>query len=196
MLTMHLRDYPIRPPVAVTVIIACLVANVAVGFFVRKFGLPIYLDTIGTVLATVVLGWRWGLVAAAASVLLGTLLIWPQYFFYSATAVGIVTAVEVCRRFNLFSSPLRSAWSGLVVAVVAALLSAPVTAYFSANTYSGNDLITVFFRSMGNSLWESVILSGFSSEPVDKVITCLIVYATIKMIPTHTMRRYHLRSYK
>ncbi|MFI0459944.1 MAG: hypothetical protein ACH254_20345, partial [Candidatus Thiodiazotropha endolucinida] len=134
MLTMQLKNHPVKGSVAITVIVACLAANVLVGMVVRKVGLPIYLDTIGTVLATVVLGWRWGLVAAFFPVILGSFLIWPQYFYYPATAIGIVAAVEICYRYKMFTTPLRSSWSGLIVAIVAAILSAPVTAYFSAST--------------------------------------------------------------
>lgn len=193
MYTMSMRQYPVTPQVAMTVIIACLAANIALGFVVRRVGLPIYLDTVGTILATIMLGWRWGLVAAALSVALGSILIWPQYFWYSMTAVGIVVAVEMCWRFSLYRSPLRVAWAGLIIAAVAAILSAPITAHFSAMTYSGNDLITAFFRQMGNSLMKSVLFSGFSSEPVDKVVTSLIVYYALSGFPEYLMKRYHLR---
>ena len=187
------KSEPVETTAALSVIVACLAANVAVGFVVRKIGLPIYLDTIGTVLATIMLGWRWGLFAAGCSVALGSLLIWPQYFWYSATAIGIVASVEMSHRITLFKSPLKTVWAGLIVAVVAALLSAPVTAHFQAATYSGNDIITAFFRSMGNNLLQSVIFSGLSSEPVDKVITCLIVFYAIKGLPSHILVRYRLR---
>nr|VFK30411.1 MAG: energy-coupling factor transport system substrate-specific component [Candidatus Kentron sp. MB]VFK75206.1 MAG: energy-coupling factor transport system substrate-specific component [Candidatus Kentron sp. MB] len=192
--TSSLKNYPASYPTVISVIVSCLAANVAVGIIVRKIGLPIYLDTIGTILATILLGWRWGLITAGSSVLLSSLLIWPQYFLYFATALGIVGSVEIAHRLSLFQTPFRTVWAGLLVAVVAALLSAPVTTYlFKAATFSGNDIITAFFRSMGNSLLESVIFSGFSSEPIDKVITCLIVYYTLKGFPGYILSRYHLR---
>ncbi|MEI2763297.1 hypothetical protein [Methanothrix soehngenii] len=189
-----LKDHPaVDSATAISVIVACLAANVAVGFVVRKIGLPIYLDTIGTVMATILLGWRWGIVTAAFSVILGSLLIWPQYFWYSITAVGIVISVEFAYWRSLFSSPLKTVWAGFLIAIVAAVLSAPVTAIFEAATFSGNDVVTAFFRSMGNSLIGSILLSGFSSEPVDKVTTCLVVYYAIKGIPDYVLKRYHLR---
>lgn len=194
MTTTNSNTEAVEVSTALSVIAICLAANIAVGFVVRKMGLPIYLDTIGTVLATILLGWRWGLLAAAFSVILGSFLIWPQYFWYSATAIGIVVSVELSYKFSLFKSPLRTVWAGLFVAVVAAFLSAPITAHFEAATFSGNDIITAFFRSMGNSLLKSVIFSGLSSEPVDKVTTCLIVYYAIKGLPSHVLERYRLRN--
>jgi len=190
---LSLPSNPVRAEVAIAVVVAALAANVALGFVVRRVGLPIYLDTIGTVLATVLLGWRWGCVAAAFSVVLGSLLIWPQYFWYSATAFGIVASVEFCWRIKLFASQLRTVWSGLIVATVAAFLSAPVTLYFQASTFSGNDMITAFFRAMGNTLLNSIIMAGLSSEPVDKVLTCLIVFWAIKGLPSDFFDRYKLR---
>ncbi len=190
---MAVKRESVEVSTALSVIATCLAANIAIGFVVRKIGCPVYLDTIGTVLATLLLGWRWGLVAALCSVVLGSILIWPQYFWYTSTAIGIVASVELAFRFNFFKSPLRTVWAGIFVAIVAAFLSAPVTAYFQAATFSGNDLITAYFRSMGNSLIESVIFSGLSSEPVDKIITCLIVFYAMKGLPVHILGRYRLR---
>jgi energy-coupling factor transport system substrate-specific component len=67
--------------------------------------------------------------------------------------------------------------SGLVVAVVAALCSAPVTAIvFGGVTASGSDLVTAFFRGTGRSLLQSVLISGLSSEPVDKTLVSLVAF--------------------
>lgn len=178
---------------AVAIVSAGLAINVVLALVVKALGLPIYLDTIGTILVTVLLGWRWGVITGLLAVVLGSFFIWPQYFWYVGTAIAIVLTVEVCSRRSLFASAIGAALTGLLVAIAAALVSAPVTAYFEAATFSGNDLITAFFRSMGNSLFQSVILSGFSSEPVDKVLTCLMVYWVVRMLDDELLARYALR---
>jgi energy-coupling factor transport system substrate-specific component len=182
------------PQTVLTVLTTCIAINIVLGFIVRRLELPIYLDTVGTFAMVILVGWRWGLLGALVAVLIGSLLIFPFYFYYSLTAVAIVLVVETCRRWNLF----RTAWStigaGLIVAVTAALVSAPVTAFlFGGVTATGNDAITALFVSIGNTLVKSVFLSGFSSEPIDKVISALVAYGALRGLSQSLTVRFGLR---
>lgn len=190
----YLNPNEVSTKTALSVVFWCVAFNIVLGTIIRKAGIPIYLDTLGTVIATILLGTGWGLVAGVFSVICGSIFIWPQYFWYSATAISIIIAIDILFRNRMFSTPLRSSMSGIIIAVIAALVSAPVTAHFQAATYSGNDLVTVFFRNMGNSLWNSIIFSGFSSEPIDKVITCLMSFYSIKSLPKSFASRNKLRT--
>lgn len=184
----------IQPRIALATILSCVAANIVLGTIVRRAGLPIYLDTVGTIAMVVLLGWRWGLIGAALAVTVGTLIIFPFYFYYSLTAVGIVVTVEFCRRRNWFRNPYMTVLSGLVIAVFAAILSAPVTTFlFGGVTATGNDLMTAFFKKMGATLLNAVFLSGFASEPVDKVLTSLVVYWALRRLPLRFTERYGLR---
>jgi energy-coupling factor transport system substrate-specific component len=194
MQTVSPPGYSPEPPTVVTVITTGIATNILIGFIIRRLELPIYLDTVGTFAIVILLGWRWGLLGALIAVVIGSLVIFPFYFYYSATAIGIVMTIEACRRMNFFRTTYHTIASGILVAVVAAILSAPVTAYlFGGITATGNDAITAFFATMGNNLVKSVFLSGFSSEPVDKILTALIAYWALRGLPSGLTTRYKLR---
>src|SRR5882672_2331382 len=94
----------VQPHIALTIIIASIAANVVLGTIVRHATLPVYLDTVGTISMAILLRWRWALLGSLLGVIVGTLVIFPLYFYFSLTAVGIVCAVEFCRRHNWFRS--------------------------------------------------------------------------------------------
>jgi len=182
------------PQVAAAIITSSIAVNIVIGTLVRKAAFPVYLDTVGTIAMVILLGWRWGLLGSALAVLVGTLIIFPMYFYFSLTAVGIVFTVEFCRRRNMFRNLPLTVFSGIVIAVVAALLSAPVTTFlFGGVTATGNDVMTAFFHKMGGTLLKAVLLSGFASEPVDKVITVLVVYWALHGLPARFTQRFGLR---
>lgn len=121
---------------------------------------------------------------AALTVFVGFFVINPYLPFYSATAIGIVLGTEALYRYRLFDSLVKAIVSGLLISVIAAILSAPVTAFvFGGNTLSGVDMITAFLMASGQNVLQSVLITGFTSEPVDKSIVCVLAYVAIKGLP-------------
>jgi len=168
----------------VSIAVSLAAFNLIIGGIVSFFKLPVYLDTIGMVVSTVILGWPYGLLCGAITLAGGFFIINPYYPFYAMNMVVIIAISEWCRKLNLFSNVVKSIVAGLMIAVAAAIVSAPVTAYlFEGSTLSGNDAITAYFLSMGNNILNAVLLSGFSSEPVDKVIVAIVSFLILKAIP-------------
>lgn len=169
--------------------------SLAIGWIVYALRLPIYLDSVGIVLSAVILGFRYGALTAIATALIGTLVINPYLYAYSGTAVLIALVASFSYRLGGFDNALRSALTGLIIGVVAAAASAPVTAFlFSGNTMSGVDLITAYLRSTGRSLFESVWITGLTSEPVDKMMVAILSYFVLRSLPKQTMARHSLRN--
>jgi energy-coupling factor transport system substrate-specific component len=80
----------------------------------------------------------------------------------------------VFAKYGFYVKWWKAIIAGVLIALVSASVSAPVSAYLAGGaTGGGVDALTLLFRSAGNSVVKSVFLSGFSSEPVDKVITAL-----------------------
>jgi energy-coupling factor transport system substrate-specific component len=192
----EMADRRAAPPLSQHVYLALVFAavNIAIGGIVAATKLPIYMDSIGLVISTILLGWRYGLVTAGVTIIFAGFLVNPFFPFYSATALGIVAAVEVLYRRGGFDSLLRSVLSGLVIAVIAAILSAPVTAYLGGNTMSGADAVTAFLLASGKSLIDAVMIAGFTAEPVDKAIVCALAYVTIRQLPRRLAESAHFRA--
>jgi energy-coupling factor transport system substrate-specific component len=109
----------------------------------------------------------------------------------------IALVVDQLRRRNMYRSTVLTVVSALILASAAALTSAPVAALvFGGVTTSGSDLITAFFRATGQSLLQSVMLSQFTSEPVDKMIVTLVSIAVVRALPKSFLAQHGLRAYR
>jgi energy-coupling factor transport system substrate-specific component len=181
----------------VSIAISLAAFNLIIGSIVSFFKLPVYLDTIGMVVSTILLGWQYGLLCGFITLIGGFFLINPYYPFYAMNMISIVLITELLRKFNMFSNIVKTVISGLIIAVIAAIVSAPITAYlFEGSTLSGNDAITAYFVSTGNNILNSVLFSGFASEPVDKIIVVVISFLIFKSIPKSFYDPNNLRYYK
>lgn len=181
----------------ISVTLSLVALNLIIGSLVSFFKLPIYLDSIGIVTATILLGWRYGILCSALTVSIGFFLINPYLPAYLATSLSIVLFTHILRSYNFYATPTRVCISGLLIALVSAIVSAPVTAYlFSGSTLSGSDILTVYFLSVGNTILNSVVLSGLSSEPIDKIIVSIISIQILKSIPSSFIRRHDFNTYK
>ena len=79
----------------------------------------------------------------------------------------------------------------MIVGLFAAIVSAPVTTYlYGGVSLAGADVVTAFFKAMGNTLLESVILGGLATDPVDKLATSLIAFALLKTLPKRIFNRF------
>lgn len=83
------------------------------------------------------------------------------------------------------------------MAIVAAIVSAPVTAYlFGGVTASGADLLTALLRQTGQTILQSVVLSGVSSELVDKIIVSIAACLIFRALPRRFFVEFSLRAQK
>jgi len=70
--------------------------------------------------------------------------------------------------------------AGASCGVVSAFIAAPIAAYlFAGVTGSGTDFLVLLFQSAGSSLQDAVLKQSLISDPIDKTITFLVVYALL-----------------
>jgi energy-coupling factor transport system substrate-specific component len=182
--------------VRTSLVIAFTALNLTIGGLVAWLKLPIYLDSTGIVLASLLLGWRAGASCAVLTCLVGFFVVNPYLPFFTGTAVVIALVVDQLRRRNMYRSPALTVVSALILAASAALTSAPVAAFvFGGVTTSGSDLLTAFFRATGQSLIDSVMLSQFTSEPVDKMIVTLVSISVVRALPKAFLTQHGLRTH-
>lgn len=81
--------------------------------------------------------------------------------------------------------------AGLVTGIVAALVSAPISAYvFGGVTGSGTDLMVAAFRAAGANLYQATLQQGLLSDPLDKMITCLLAFLVLAGLPRRIVARF------
>jgi energy-coupling factor transport system substrate-specific component len=80
--------------------------------------------------------------------------------------------------------------AGLVCGVVSAIISAPISASLGGVTGSGTDLLVAAFQKAGNTLQESVLKQGLLSDPIDKTVTFVVVFAVLGALSRRFVARF------
>src|SRR5688572_11890831 len=140
--------------------------NIVVGEIVGRLQLPLYLDSIGTVLVGVLVGpWAGAATGGLANIIWGLFRPVPLPFAVVAIAIGLLaglfTRLGWMRRFYL--APV----AGLITGIIAALLSAPLSAFiFGGVTGAGSDALVAAFRAYGSSILGATTRQGLVQDPL------------------------------
>jgi energy-coupling factor transport system substrate-specific component len=177
-----------------TMVAASLLAlNLMMTKIATTLSLPVYLDTIGTILAAALLpSWMVVLIGVSTSVL-ASVIVHPAFLYYAVTQAVVALVAVAAMRMNAFDSQPKAIATGLVIAVVAAFVSAPVTVLlFGGVTLGGTTAINAVILATGQTLWKSVLGGSLAIESIDKVVACLLTVAVLRRLPKQfrlTLRR-------
>jgi energy-coupling factor transport system substrate-specific component len=164
--------------------------NLGIGTIVHVLKLPVFIDAVGTILITILIGIRWGVVTGVLSFLIGGMIINPVMPYFSGTQATIAIVAGLFASRGWFRSIPRTVIVGICVGIAAAVVSAPVIIkLFGGITGSGSGFITAFLLASGKKIFESVILTGVACEPVDKTIQCLLAFWLIRTLPQRLCER-------
>jgi len=152
-----------------------------VGFQIANvLRLPIFLDTIGTILIGVVAGPWVALLAGLITNLINGIFN-PTYFPYAFTSMAIGLGVGYLSKGGMFKNIPKTIISGIVITFIAVIVSAPITVLvFGGATGSTGSLLTATFLASGQKIWSAVFASSFIFEIADKVVSVLIVYFIVR----------------
>lgn len=165
--------------------------NLSLGTVVHALKLPIYLDAVGTVLVTLLVGWRAGVITGVVSFLVGGALTNPVLPWFAGTQAVIAVYTHWIGRWGGFRTLPRTVLSGIGLGIVAAIVSAPViVALFGGITGSGPSLVVAYLLASGKSVLKSVFLSGLAAEPLDKTLQCLLAAWLIRGLPRSLLARF------
>ena len=167
------RSRPSAPPAQVVVGLVIVVAVIAaIGFWglpaELTFFAPVAPGAEGPSPIFVVLGWLVALLLAVSAVALIAYLLVRR-------DVGVAYVFV----------------AGLICGVVSAIISAPISAQvFGGVTGSGTDFLVAAFQQAGNSLQESVLKQGLLSDPIDKTVTFVVVFAVLGGLSRRFIARF------
>lgn len=165
--------------------------NVGIGAIVKALSLPLYVDSVGTILATLLLGWRYGALVGILGFVITSIFINPLAIFFIGTQVAIAIYVHFMAKMGWFKNILKATISGIGLGLVAAIVSAPVIIIvFGGATGNGAALIVSFFVKMGNQIINSIFLAGFTIEPIDKGLQVLLAIFILKSIPVSLLKEF------
>lgn len=177
---------------ALALIPIAIAINVALGQLVQSvLKLPIYLDSIGTVLVGVLLGPLAGAITGLLANVIWGLTLAPPALPFAAVAAVIGLIAGYARQYGALHSWWKMALAGVITGVVAAAISAPIATYvFGGVTGAGTDVLVAMFQNLGASVLGASFMQGAVSDPLDKTITYLIVWAIISALPKRLLARF------
>ena len=180
------------------VIALCAALNFSIGSIVYLTKLPVYFDSVGTILCALLIwpdrkaAFVCCLTCALTSTLFTGLLVKPWF-------VGTDLVICLCSAFLIagFGDTFRARpmqpvafgsrvlIAGIVTGICAAVVSAPVVAYlFGGVTGSGSAFVVAFFLKTGQQLMSAVLLSGLTADPVDKTLQVLVSALLFRATPS------------
>ena len=177
----------------------CAALNFAIGIMVYLVKLPIFLDSVGTILCALLLApdRRAAVVCAFLAGFLGVVLSIPinpflPWFMCTVVAIALVSALLTANAIDTFRArPLpvppfvgRVVLYGVITGLAAAVVSAPVVVYlFGGVTGSGSAFVVAFFLKTGQQLLNSALYAGLTTEPVDKTLQVLVAALLYRATP-------------
>ncbi len=165
--------------------------NLALGTVTQALKLSVYLDTVGTILVTILLGARAGVLVGVLSFLIGGALTNPVLPWFSGTQAAVALYGNFVARRGLFRNFILSIGAGIGMGIVAGVVSAPVIVYlFGGVTGSGSSLITAFLLKTGQGMFKAVLYSGLACEPLDKTLCCLLAVWLLRGLPRSLLKRF------
>jgi energy-coupling factor transport system substrate-specific component len=178
----------------------CAALNFSIGNIVYLVKLPVYLDSVGTILCALLLfpdmaaAIACAFIAGLIGVILTGLVLNPflPWFTLTVLAIALVSALLTARATGTFRArPLPAASFavkvvifGVITGIVSAVTAAPVVAYlFGGVTGSGSALVVAYFMKSGNVLWDATLRSGLIIEPIDKTLQVLLAALLYRATP-------------
>ena len=165
----------------ITLIALAVVINIVGSYIALVLHLPIYLDSMGTIMTAILLGPFYGLFPGVLSALITGMTsdIYALYYMPVGIVLGIVTGLvfQKNKSNKLF---IKS----FCISVPASLISACITAIvFGGITSSGSTMLVQLLAKTPLGLTLSCLIVQFFTDYFDRLLSLWLVFSVIKKLP-------------
>jgi energy-coupling factor transport system substrate-specific component len=176
--------------VTLALIAFAIVLNMAIGQLVSLLKLPIFLDSIGTILVGILAGPLAGGLTGLLTNLIWGLISSPVAAAFAPVAMAIGIVAGLCAQYGLFKTWWQVIIAAVIITIFNAIVAVPIRLYmFGGITGSGADFMTAYMLALGKDLFGSVVVTVFTSNLLDKVVTALLAWGIVKALPVRTVSR-------
>lgn len=165
------------------VIALAIVLNVIGGHIALLFHLPIYLDSIGTIMIAMLYGPVYGMLPPLLyGLLMGfSIDIYSLYYMPVGMILGLTTGLAA-RYFSL--KGWRIIPGALMITIPGTIVSSIITAVlFGGITSSGSTIIVQLLNKAGLGLTASVFVVQIMTDYLDRILSLVLVAFLLRMIP-------------
>ena len=170
------------------VVALAIVLNVIGGHIALMLHLPIYLDSIGTIMIAMLYGPVYGMLPPLLyGLVMGfTLDIYSLYFMPVGLMLGLVTGL-VSRYF--FLKKWRMIPGAMLITIPGTIVSSVITAVlFGGITSSGSTVIVQVLNKAGLGLTASVFIVQILTDYLDRLLSLVVVSYLLHVIPSDLYR--------
>jgi energy-coupling factor transport system substrate-specific component len=157
--------------------------NVIGGLLATSMKLPVFLDTIGTILAAAILGPWWGALTGGLSNVISSLSSpMDMWFAIVNIAVGLIVGfISVKYGFQKWLVVLIA---GIIIAIVAPIVGTFIATYvYGGLTGGGIDIFTAGLMKSGADVFTAAFIPRIGANLVDKLLSVFIVWGVILALP-------------
>lgn len=158
--------------------------NIVLGIITKALGIPLYLDTLGTVLTAVFVGPIPAMAVGALSNIITGLIFAPTDipFFIVNMFIGLIVGL-IAKKWNF--TLVTAIITGLILSVIAPAIGTPIgIAVYGGLNGSASDVLVMSLVEGGKSIFAASFIRNIASNLVDKIGTCLVAWAIIKTLPS------------
>ena len=171
--------------------VICIAINMVAGQAVSMLKLPIFLDSIGTVLCAILAGPWMAIATGLLTNLLWGLLTGPIAAAFAPVAMMIGLSAGLLARAGWFNNLPKVVVSSVVITLALTLVAIPIRSYlFGGATGSGADFMVAYLHAMGSDLQESVAVTVLGTNLLDKLLTVLIAWGLVRRLPQRTLHHF------
>ena len=164
--------------------------NIVLGIITSALGIPLYLDTLGTVLSAAILGPIPGIIVGALSNIITGLIysVSDIPFCLVNMAVGLVVGLVAKKgKFGIIPAIL----TGLALSFICPAIGTPIGIYvYGGLNGSFSDVLVMSLVEGGKTIFQASFLRNVGSNLIDKVGTCVIGCLLIKDMPSKFLANF------
>ena len=177
--------------ITIVLMAVAIVLNIVLGQVVSLLKLPIFLDSIGTIIVALLAGpWAGALTGLLTNLIWG-LISDPVAAAFAPVALVIGLVAGLCAKFGLFKKWWQAVLSGVIISIALSIIAIPIRVYmFGGVTGSGADFITAYLLATGKDLFSAVIITVITDNLIDKIVTALLAWGIVKGLPKRFTSRF------
>lgn len=189
------RTFPLST-LALALIPRAVALNLALGAIVSALKLPVYLDSVGTILAAALAGPLAGAVTGVLSNTVLGLLANPVLFAFIPVTIVIGVLAGLFAKMGAFKSVWTALAAGVVIGVAAALASVPIViGLYGGLSPTGTGVVTMLLRaSTGMSMERAAKIASVATDVIDKPLSCVLVAMILARLPARITARFRVAS--
>lgn len=178
--------------IVISLIPICLAINVVGGNLASALKIPLYVDSIGTILIGMLCGPAIGCLTGALTGVVSGIFSPIMFAYIPVTAIYGLAAGFLSKKKMMTSIP-KLITSGIIIALLGVVLSSPITALvFGGITETGQGVIITFLRATGLGVLPATLISSFCTEFLDKLLSCVVCYIIVKGMSNRYLSKFQL----